>query len=288
MLLPFDTHVHTYYSPCGRKVDEDQQPLASPQQYLDRAEALNLQALIFTDHFYEWPADPAAPQFYKGSDIAIIRNLQRELERLEAPSGCKIYMGCETETVSVDRVGISPQMAASLDFVLVPTTHYHLSGIPQPKSRKPEDVADHMLTMLESVVRQEWVDALAHPFAEKESLIGNLLRTYEAMDKGRLQDILGLAAENGVALEVNGSSVTSPDLPHYGDMYKEIVKRAKALGVRFTFGSDAHDCHDLGMSAEAETWIRDAGLVASDFLTPDELQARRRWFSEGHPDKRPC
>ncbi len=276
MLLPFDTHVHTYYSPCGRKMDEDKQPLATPQQYLDRAEALDLQGIIFTDHFYEWPPDPAAPQFYKGSGIAIIRNLQHELERLETPPGCRIYVGCETETVSVDQVGIDPRTAAASDFVLVPTTHYHLSGVAQPKTFKPEDVADHMLTMLESVVRREWVDAVAHPFAEKESLIGNLQRIYGAMDKERLQDILGLAAENGVALEVNGSSVTSADLPHYGDMYKEIVKRAKALGVRFTFGSDAHDHHDLGMSVEAETWIRDAGLAASDFLTPDELRARRR------------
>ncbi|MFP3897517.1 MAG: hypothetical protein ACLFV5_11870 [Anaerolineales bacterium] len=276
MLLPFDTHVHTYYSPCGRKMDQDRQPLATPQQYLDRAEALDLQAIIFTDHFYEWPAAPAAPQFYKGSDLAIIRNLQLELQRLETPSECQIYVGCETETPSVDQVGISPQTATCLDFVLVPTTHYHLSGIPQPKTFKPEDVADHMLTMLESVVRREWVDAVAHPFAEKESLIGNLQRIYEAMDKGRLQDILGLAAENGVALEINGSSVTSSDLPHYGNMYKEIVKRAKALGVRFTFGSDAHDHRDLGMSPEAEAWIRGAGLVAADFLTPAELRAKRR------------
>jgi len=276
LLLPFDTHVHTYYSPCGRKVDEDQHPLASPKQYLDRAEALELQALIFTDHFYEWPAAPAAPQFYKGSDLAIIRNLQLELERLEPPLGCQIYVGCETETVSVNQVGINPRTAACLDFVLVPTTHYHLPGVPQPETFRPKDVAEHMLTMLESVVRREWVDAVAHPFAEKESLIGNLRRIYEAMDKGRLQDILGLAAENGVALEVNGASVTSPDLPHYGDMYKEIVEQAKALGVRFTFGSDAHDHRDLGMSPEAEAWIRDAGLTAADFLRPAELRAKKR------------
>ena len=276
MLLPFDTHVHTYYSPCGRKVDENQHPLASPEQYLDRAETLGLEALIFTDHFYEWPAAPAAPQFYKGSDLGIIRNLQLELERLEAPPECQIYVGCETETVSVAQVGISPHTAACLDFVLVPTTHYHLSGVPQPKTFKPEDVAEHMLTMLESVVRKEWVDAVAHPFAEKESLIGNLLRIYETMDKGRLRDILGLAAENGVALEINGSSVTSSDLPHYAEVYTEVVKLAKPLGVRFTFGSDAHDHRDLGMSPEAEAWIRDADLTAADFLTPSALRAKRR------------
>lgn len=276
MLLPFDTHVHTYYSPCGRKVDEENHPLATPQQYLDRAEALDLQTIIFTDHFYEWPADPAAPQFYKGSGKAIIHNLRRELEVLETPSQCQIYVGCETETPSVDRVGIDPQTAASLDFVLVPTTHYHLSGVPQPKTFKTQDVADHMLTMLESVVRREWVDAVAHPFAEKESLIGNLQRIYEAMDKGRLQDILGLAAENGVALEINGSSVTSADLPHYADVYREVVKLAEPLGVRFTFGSDAHDHRDLGMSSEAEAWIRGTGLATSDFLTPEELRARRK------------
>jgi len=272
LLLPFDTHVHTYYSPCGRRVDKDRQPLASPERYLDRAASLDLQAIIFTDHFCEWPADPAAPHFYKGSDLAIIRNLRVELERLSPPPACKIYVGCETETMSVHQVGISPETAASLDFVLVPTTHYHLPGVPQPKSFKPEDVADHMLTMLESVVSRGWVDAVAHPFAEREAVIGNLLRIYEAMDKGRLRDILGLAAENEVALEVNGSAVTSSDLPNYADMYGEIVKLARQLGVRFTFGSDAHDYRKLGMSAEAEAWhIR--STECPFFMRPAELLA---------------
>lgn len=159
--------------------------------------------------------------------------------------------------------------------MLVPTTHYHLAGVPQPSSFAPEDVAEHMLVMLEAVVGKPWVDAVAHPFAESESLIGDLRHIYKAMNKERLTDVLGLAAENGVALEVNGSAVSSPNLPNYPVVYREIVQMAKSLGVRFTFGSDAHECRKLGMCPQAEDWIVSAGLIASDFVTLAELRTKR-------------
>ena len=276
MFLPFDTHVHTYYSPCARQLDEQLRPLAAPERYYQRAAELGLEAITFTDHMVEHPAAAGMVLFYKGSGPEILCNLRSELNFLEPPEGCKIYIGCETELLPGNRIGISRELAAQLDFVLVPTTHYHLRETPQPKSFAPHDVAEHMLTLLELVAREPWVDAIAHPFADPERIIGDLRRIYEAMDKARLEEILGLAAQNGVALEVNGSSVSkSESMPHYGEVYREIVGLAKKLGVRFTYGSDAHKYQNLGMSAAVEEWIRSAGLTARDFITPAELRAKR-------------
>jgi len=276
MRLPEDQHVHTYYSPCARREDEQGQPSATPERYIQRAVELGLKTIIFTDHFVE---DPAAPemivQFYKGSGPAILRDLRTELERLDVPDGLALYIGCETETLAPGRPAISRALAEKLAFVLVPTTHYHLVGVPQPPSFSPCDVADHMLMMLESVVRLGWIDAVAHPFDERESLVGDLRRVYEAMDKRRLEEILGLAAEKGVALEVNGSALNSPARPHYPEMFLPIVQQAKALGVRFTFGSDAHSLDMLGTSCENEAWFAQAGLEAADFITTRELLAKK-------------
>ncbi len=275
MLLTYDTHVHTYYSPCGRRVDAEGHSLAAPERYYERAAELGLQAIIFTDHFVKDPSAPGMVNFYKGSGPAILEDLCTEVVRFESSDGCKVYIGCETETLSPEWIGVGPEMASQLDFVLVPTTHYHLPGVPQPASFEPQDVAAHLLMMLESVVGRPWVDSVAHPFSESERVIGDLRRIYEAMDKAWLTDVLGLAAENGVALEVNDGSITSPNSPNYAGVYREIVRQAKQLGCRFTFGSDAHDYRRLGMSETTEAWIASAGLATDDFLSPAALRAKR-------------
>ena len=91
-------------------------------------------------------------------------------------TGCAVYIGCETETMSTEWIGVSEALSAELDFVLAPTVHYHLPGVPQPKSYAPADVAGHMLEMLQSVVAKPWIDSVAHPFAEREELIGDPAR----------------------------------------------------------------------------------------------------------------
>lgn len=275
MILDHDLHVHTYYSPCARREDAQGRPAATPERYFERIRELGLRLIVFTDHFVQDPSAPCMVQFYKGSGPAILQDLRAELARLEPPEGLQVLIGCETETLAPGTLGVSRALAEQLDFVLAPTTHYHLTGVPQPRSFEPQDVADHMLMMLESVVRLGWVDAIAHPFDERESLVGDLRRIYEAMDKTRLDDILELAAQQGVALEVNGSAINSPNRPHYPEMFLPVVQRAKALGVALTFGSDAHSLDMLGMSSENEAWFQQAGLSADDFVTPDALRARK-------------
>lgn len=274
-MLTFDSHVHTYYSPCARKRDEMGLPVASPQRHLQRAAELGLRSIVFTDHFVEDPTLPGVVLFYKGSGRAMLRDLRQELDRLNT-QGCEVFVGCETETMSTEWVGVSEAMARELDFVLVPTTHYHLPGVPQPESFSPRDVAAHMLLMFEAVASKPWLDSVAHPFAESESTIGDLRAIYDCMDKSRLRDALGLAARNGVALEVNASSLSVPGLPNYPAVYREIVALAKSVGVRFTFGSDAHNYADLGTTPEAEAWIAASGLAPADFLSPQDLRAKRR------------
>jgi histidinol phosphatase-like PHP family hydrolase len=177
--------------------------------------------------------------------------------------------------MSTEWVGVGTELARSLDLVLVPTSHYHLPGVPQPPGDGPAAMADHMLDMLQAVVLKPWVDAVAHPLADSEAVIGDLRRIYEAMDPARLHDVLGLAAENGVALEVNAGALLSPELPHYGEVYREVARQARAQGVRFTFGSDAHDYRKLGLSPDVEEWIVATGLNRDDFLTPADIAARR-------------
>jgi histidinol phosphatase-like PHP family hydrolase len=273
--IPYDLHVHTYYSPCARELDEEGSPLAAPERYLAQAAQLGLKALAFTDHFVQDPTAPGVVLFYKGTGPGMLANLRSELARLNPPTGIEVLVGCETETMRNDWIGIDPEFARSLDLVLVPTTHYHLPDVPRPLSWAPADVATHMLDRLEAVVQLSYVHAVAHPFADDEELIGDLRALYEAMPPARLRDVLGLAAESGVALEVNGGALTSEGVPHYPAVYAEICRMAKLLGVRFVYGSDAHDYRRLGMTPEVAHWIAEVGLSGADFLGPDDLRARK-------------
>jgi len=270
--LPYDFHVHTYYSPCARRLDEHGRPLASPERLLERAAELGLRAIAFTDHFIQDPAASGVVIYYKGTGPAMLDNLRLELARMHPDPPVEVLVGCETETMRDGWVGVDREFAHSLDIVLVPTTHYHLPDVPRPPSWAPADVAAHMMDQLEAVLRLDYIHAIAHPFADHEDLIGDLRAIYEAMSPARLQDILGLAAEQGIALEVNGAALTSRKLPHYPAIYAEICRLAKDLGVRFTYGSDAHDYRRLGMEQGVARWIRDVGLSGADFLTPAELR----------------
>ncbi len=275
MIIPCDMHAHTYYSPCGRRLTAAGEPSATPGLYRGDALRLGLETIYLTDHFVEDPTDPAAPQFYKGSGPAIVADLRRELATLGEADGVRFLVGCETETYSTERVGVSPAMAAELDIVLAPTSHYHLTGVPQPDGDAPADVAHHMLTMLASVVAKPWLDVLAHPLAEREELIGDLRAIYEAMDRRWLSDILGQAARVEMAVEINAASLNDEGIPHYREVMADLLPLARSLGCKFTLGSDAHSVDMLAWPLQVEGWIRALGLNEADFLTPDGLLARR-------------
>ncbi len=275
MIAPVDMHAHTYYSPCGRRLTPDGRPSATPGLYLAEARRLGIQTVYLTDHFVEDPTDPAAPQFYKGSGPAIIADLRRELQALGDTGNVRFLVGCETETMSTEHVGVSRETAAQLDIVLVPTTHYHLTGTPQPDSSAPADVARHMLTMLASVVAKPWLDVVAHPFAENESLIGDLRAIWEAMDRNWLSDTLAQAAQAKMGIEVNAACLRDPAIPHYREVMAAFLPLARAQGCKLTIGSDAHQVDMLSWPIEVEDWLRSIGLTEADFATPEELVARR-------------
>jgi histidinol phosphatase-like PHP family hydrolase len=274
--LPYDFHVHSYYSPCARHLDEEGVPQAAPERHVARASELGLRAIAFTDHFVQDPKAPGSVIYYKGTGPPMIDNLRAELARHDLSSQIEVLVGCETEMMQPDWIGIDRKFARSLDIVLVPTTHYHLRDVPRPPSWAPAHVADHMLDRLEAAVRLDYVHTIAHPFSDHEHLIGDLRAIYEALPPARLQDVLGLAADKSVALEVNGASLVSRTKPHYPMVYAEICRIAKLQGVRFTYGSDAHNYEKLGMTPEVANWIEETGLWVSDFLTPDDLPAKNR------------
>jgi hypothetical protein len=121
------------------------------------------------------------------------------------------------------------------------------------------DVEDFMETLVARTV-----DLLEHEpidiFVNPTFLPAILAMDYERLWTGvRMAKVIGAAARNGVAIELN-------------DLYRlpgpEFVRRAKAAGCKFTFGSNNTGPDDLGRCAYGLSLIDECDLAASDFFVP--------------------
>jgi hypothetical protein len=108
------------------------------------------------------------------------------------------------------------------------------------------------------------VDLLEHEpidiFVNPTFLPGVIAHDYDRLWTGeRMAKVIGAAARNGVAIELN-------------DLYRlpsaEFVRRAKAAGCKFTFGSNNTGPDDLGRCAYGMRLIDVCGLTAGDFFIP--------------------
>jgi hypothetical protein len=108
------------------------------------------------------------------------------------------------------------------------------------------------------------VDLLEHEpidiFVNPTFLPAVIAHDYDRLWTGaRMAKVIGAAARNGVAIELN-------------DLYRlpspEFVRRAKANGCKFTFGSNNTGPGDLGRCAYGLSLIDECGLAAGDFFIP--------------------
>ncbi|MDO4573293.1 MAG: hypothetical protein Q4C13_07980, partial [Clostridia bacterium] len=71
--------------------------------------------------------------------------------------------------------------------------------------------------------------------------------------------VLNLCRRSGVALEISGLW-NAPNM--------EMLRRAKAMGLRFSMGSDCHLPGEVGVLDYPERAIAELGLTEADFFVP--------------------
>jgi histidinol phosphatase-like PHP family hydrolase len=101
-------------------------------------------------------------------------------------------------------------------------------------------------------IERDGIDILGHPTMGPLAAAGDPEALYPAEWQERL---IGLCVANDVAIEVNES---------YGVPHREFLERAKALGARFSVGTDSH----FAISGIDRTMamVRGAGLDEARFL----------------------
>lgn len=249
-----DYHIHSYLSVCSG--DECQ----TNERILKYGEDNGYKNLCLTNHFWDEKVKGA-------SDWYVKQGMERLKLALPLPQGnaTKFYFGCETEIRKDLTLGIDRATFDCFDFVIIPTTHLHMSGFTIDDGAGLADRIEAWKNRLNAVLDMDI------PF--EKAGIAHLVYTIEVMNCITSEDLARLfakAAKRGVGIEINAvnfnfSNKTAEDV----ESVLRPFEIAKKEGCKFYLGSDAH--HPAGLD-NAPTIFADAiellGLTEEDKFFP--------------------
>lgn len=151
----------------------------------------------------------------------------------------RIFSGLECDILRDGRMDLSEDALAELDFVIASVHSY--------MNLEPAEMTDRLLRAMESPS----VKALGHP-------TGRVLLHREAYAYD-FDTIAREAARRNIWMEINAS-------PERLDLHASLIRRAKALGCRFTISTDAHHPKHLanmhfGVQMARRGWLTPADVM---------------------------
>jgi len=256
-----DLHVHTFLSSCC--ADER----ATPENILAMAAETGLRTVGFADHMWDRRVPGASP-WYRPQSYEHICQIREQIPA--DTGGVRVLVGCETEYCGGGRIGISPEVAEQLDFVLVATSHTHMGDfVVPPGCDSTQDIASLLADRFSEVVELGLATGVAHPFlpvGQKEQVD----EIIALISDQRFLDCFGRAAERGVSVEVTVNSFPSIggwEWPGFHDeTFLRVLTLAKQAGCVFHFASDTHTVVFVGQSLALEPFARAAGITRDDVL----------------------
>ncbi len=254
-IVDHDLHIHSYLSICGND------PAQTPESILAYGEKNGLKTLCLTDHMWD-AAVPGAPEFY------VLQSFEHTCEALPLPQSDQVrfLFGCETEQDKHMTVGITPAVMDKLDFIIIPTTHLHMTGFTLEGNEGVEERAKLWCDRFEAVLNMDlpfYKVGIAHLTCpgiysyERRAEVLNLIPDDE------YHRLFAKAAQVGVGIELNFNTSLLDDTSRE-PVFKP-YRIAKEEGCKFYFGSDAH--HPKGLinaKANFESIVDYLGLEESD------------------------
>ncbi len=241
MKFTSDLHVHTHLSRCGK-------PPATVEYYMNKARELGLKTLGFTDHMWD-SAIPGANKFYSTQNLEHVMKIRAELDAADKTGIDRILIGAEGEyDPRRHDVAITREVAEQLDVLLVPNSHTHMT-MPE-EYYQPRRHAEFMLEAFYDIVNSEiapFITAIPHPFSAVNCEKKHYPRLYPylAISNDEFKRCFALAAEKGIALEINPYQFR--DIPEDDLESDELARErfrmyriAKSEGCLFTIGIDSH------------------------------------------------
>ena len=246
----------------------------SVSNYIQTAQSLGTEVLGITEHIWDISHIPTSSPYYQ--DKTLERILMMRSSAPHPPQNLKLLWGGETEYAAVPaQVGILSEQSKSLDYVVVPHSHFFLPGFTFPADmNQPEELADYMVKTFREVTELSVTTVIAHPFdptAVSFQQEDFLSAVFAHLSPSVLEDCFSLAAQRGKIIEINlGSFVLGLKQPLYQKTYFPMFAIAKRAGCRFCLASDAQRPEHLSrLSPENARYVIEAlDLHREDILIP--------------------
>ena len=235
-VIDHDLHIHTHLSSCS------QHSLQTTENILRYALDNGLKTICVTDHYWD-ETIPGASGWYAPQNTAHIRQ-SLPLPRAE---GVRFLFGCETELSQDCVVGVSPARFGELDFVIVPTTHLHMTDFTVTGKETAEQRAALWVKRLDALLAMDLPFhkiGLAHPACTLIAPSREMyLETLRLLPEAEMERLFTKAAKLGCGIELNAEDFAFPE--EDTETVLRLFRIAKKCGCRFYCGSDAHAPEDL-------------------------------------------
>lgn len=253
-IFDHDLHIHSVLSSCSSD------PEQSPARILQYARAEGLSTVCLTDHYWD-SAVPDTSKWYAPQNFEHIS----QSRPLPTDPRIRFLFGCETEMRADHTLGIPKERFADFDFVIIPTTHLHMTNhtITKEDSESLEARARLWAERFEALLSMELPFSkigIAHlacpllaPHGDREAYrtVLNMIPT-ETME-----GLFKKAATLGIGIELNSADMNFSE--EETDTVLRMFRIAKTAGCKFYLGSDAH--HPTALTSARPIFERAVNLL---------------------------
>lgn len=232
-IVDHDLHIHSQLSSCSRD------PEQTNERILRYAEENDFNTVCVTDHFWDETVEGAS-RWYTPQNFAHI-SLAKPLPQSDK---VRFLFGCETELNRFLTVGVSRERYDQFDFIIIPTTHFHMKGYAlfEEELVNAQARADAWVKRLDAVLNMDLPFhkvGLAHLTCH---VLGPTREEYldviRLLPEDEMERLFTKAAQLGVGIELNSGDMNFSE--EEADVVLRPYRIAKKCGCKFYCGSDAH------------------------------------------------
>ncbi len=234
-IIDHDLHLQSQLSLCS------DDPKQTAQALLAYGEREGLMDICVTDHYWDENV-PGASGWYAAQNYAHVA----QILPLPQSERCRFHFGCEIDMDRFCTVGISEKMLDSFEFIIVPTSHLHMTDFTIASedisvARRAELYMQRNHALLDMKLPFERM-GLAHFTCAlmARSCEGSRDEILNAISDADYAELFARVAKSGMGVELN---VNLSD-PQSADTMRP-YRIAKEQGCKFYLGSDAHHPKDL-------------------------------------------
>ena len=238
-IVDHDFHIHSRISLCSK--DEEQ----TTERILKYAKDNRFKTICLTDHFWDENVE-CLSQWYSKQPYSHIS----QAKPLPQDENVKFLFGCETELNTFLTLGISKEKFDDFDFVVIPTTHFHMISLTESDDEfaTPKIRANLWVKRFETVLN---MDLPFHKIGIAHMVCPLIcrqdreiyLKTLNLIPEEDAKRIFKKAAELGVGIEINSMDMKFEE--NETETVLRLFKIAKECGCKFYCGSDAHKTFEL-------------------------------------------